>query len=316
MSRVIAITGAAGYLGQHLIQYLSRVSSDIDLFVALDIRDVIHPPEIPLSFYKIDIRDKFSSVLEDHGVTDLIHMAWILNPIHNAKKAFQIDIEGTKNALKEAFSAKIDYFLHTSSTLAYGAHPDNPYPLTESDPLHGNEKFHYSYHKALAEQAIDEFRTKNTNCMKIGKIRPSAILSYDIQNFVADILRGGWRTFFLMPFPNKTTSIQFLHLEDALDGFKIMLDRRLEGAYNICPNTDVTVGQIPTILNGRGVKVPLSVLKGLLWIQWKLRLSRAPPAYLDFVAYPFVASNQKMRKLGYSPKYSTEEVLLSLKGKS
>ncbi|UCG03885.1 MAG: NAD-dependent epimerase/dehydratase family protein [Candidatus Heimdallarchaeota archaeon] len=315
MTRVIAITGAAGYLGQHLIQYLNRVCSDIELFVAIDIQKIAYFPEIPLISYKIDVRDNFFSVLEDHGVTDLIHMAWILNPIHNVKKAYKIDVEGTKNVLKEGSKANVDYFLHTSSTLAYGAHPDNPYPLSESDPLRGNQKFHYSHHKVLAEQVVDEFRTKNNNNMKIGKIRPSAILSYDSENFVANILRGGWRTFFLMPYPNEDTPIQFLHLKDALEGFRFMLDQRLEGVYNVCPNTDVLVGQIPRILNGRGVKVPLRLLKGLLWIQWKLRLSQAPPAYLDFVAYPFVASNQKVKNLGYSPKYSTEEVLLSFKGK-
>ncbi|MFX0210582.1 MAG: NAD-dependent epimerase/dehydratase family protein [Candidatus Hodarchaeota archaeon] len=313
MSRVIAITGAAGYLGQHLIQYLHQVSSDIDLFVALDIKNwKLSDSEIPLSFYRIDIREKFSSVLEEHGVTDLVHLAWILNPIHNTKKAYHTDVEGTKNVLEEAFDAEIDYFLHTSSTLAYGAHPDNPYPLTESDPLRGNHKFHYSYHKALAEHSIDEFASKYKG-MKIGKIRPSAILSYDIENFVADILRGGWRTFFLMPFPNKDTPIQFLHLEDALEGFRIMLDQRLEGVFNVSPDEDVKIGQIPGILQGRGLRVPLRLLKPLLWFQWKLRLSRAPPSYLDFVAYPFVASNQKMKELGFSPKYSTKEVLLHLK---
>jgi len=309
MSRVIAITGAAGYLGQHLIQYLSQVSSDIERFIALDIRDMIPPLDIPLDFYKIDVRDEFSFILEEHNVTDLIHMAWIINPIHNSKKAFQVDIDGTRNVLKQAHEAKIEYFLHTSSTLAYGAHSDNPYPLTESSPLRGNKKFHYSYHKSIAEQIIDEFQEKNTNTMKIGKIRPSAILSPDLQNFVADILRGGWRTFFLLPFPNENTHIQFLHLEDALAGFKIMLDHRLTGPFNICPDTDVMVGQIPKIVKVRGVKGPLRTLKALLWVQWKLRVSRVPPTYLDFVAYPFVATNRKIKELGYSPKYSTEEVL-------
>jgi UDP-glucose 4-epimerase len=314
LSRVIAITGAAGYLGQHLVQYLNKVSSDIDLFVALDIQKKAFSPEIPFVFYRIDIREKLSSVLEEHGVTDLIHLAWILNPIHNEKKAYHVDVEGTKNVLEEAHNANVDYFLHTSSTLAYGAHPDNPYPLTEADSLRGNRKFHYSYHKALAEQSIDEFALKFKS-MKIGRIRPSAILSCDIENFVADILRGGWQTFFLMPFPNKDTPIQFLHLEDALEGFRIMLDQRLEGVYNVSPDEDVKIGQIPNILNGRGVRIPLRLLKTLLWFQWKLRLFSAPPSYLDFVAYPFVASNQKLKKLGFSPKYSTEEVLLSFKGK-
>ena len=313
MSRVIAFTGAAGYLSQHLISYLFEFSSDIDHFVGLDIREISPQQGIPLTSYKIDVRDEFASILEEHSVSDLIHMAWIINPVHNPKKAYQIDIEGTRNALKQAQDANIDYFLHTSSTLAYGAHPDNSYPLTESDPLRGNKNFHYAYHKALAEGDIDEFLERNPTKMKIGRIRPSAILSNDLKNFVSEILRGGWRTFFLMPYPQKDTHIQFLHLEDALLGFKSMLDQRLEGAYNICPDTDVMVGQIPGILKGRGVRVPLRILKGLLWVQWKLRVSQAPPSYLDFVAYPFVASNNRMKKLGYNPKYSTEDALLSLK---
>lgn len=94
-----------------------------------------------------------------------------------------------------------------------------------------------------------------------------------------------------------------------------MLNKRLEGIFNICPDIDVMVGQIPKILKGRGLRVPLRILKILLWIKWKLRLSRAPPAYLDFVAYPFVASNSKIKKLGYNPKYSTEETLLSFNEK-
>jgi nucleoside-diphosphate-sugar epimerase len=107
------------------------------------------------------------------------------------RKLIRYDIEGTKNVLKEANIAKIDYFLHTSSTLAYGAHPNNPYSLKESDSLRDNQNFHYSYHKALAEHLIDDFASKYIKDMKNGKIRSSAILSYDIINFVADILRGG-----------------------------------------------------------------------------------------------------------------------------
>lgn len=215
MSRVIAFTGAAGYLGQHLIPYFFHSDSNIDYFVVLDIREIIPTTDIPLSSYKIDVRDEFSPILEEHGVTDLVHLAWVINPIHNTKKAYQVDIGGTKNVLKQAYEADVTYFLHTSSTLAYGAHPDTSYPLTEVDPLCRNKNFHYSYHKALAEQIVDDFR-ENHPKMKIGTIRPTAILSPDLQNFVADILRGGWRTFFLIPYPDKDTHVQFLHLEDAL----------------------------------------------------------------------------------------------------
>ncbi|MFX0170819.1 MAG: NAD-dependent epimerase/dehydratase family protein [Candidatus Hodarchaeota archaeon] len=310
MSKVLAITGAASYISRHLIPYLNSSNMQIDQFIGLDIRAIGFHSEIPFSFYKCDIRDDFSKILEEYGVTDLIHLAWTVSPIHNKKKAYQVDIEGTKNTLVQTNKANIDYFLHTSSTLCYGAYPDNPYPLTENDQLRGNKNFHYSHHKTLAEQLLDEFEK---SCeMKIGRIRPSPILSGDLNSYVSEILRGGWRTFFSLPYPNKDTHIQFLHISDVLKGFQIMLEHRLGGPYNLTPDYDVKVGEIPEILRKRGLRIPYRVLKILLWFQWKLRLSQVPPAYLDFVAYPYVASNQKLRKYGFLPEYSTKEALTSL----
>jgi len=47
--------GAAGYLIQNLIHHLFAFSSDIDHFVALDIRDISPQPGIPLSFYHLNL---------------------------------------------------------------------------------------------------------------------------------------------------------------------------------------------------------------------------------------------------------------------
>lgn len=313
MPKVLAITGIAGYLGQRLIQYLYNSENNLfDHFVGIDIRNVEIPSDIPFSFYLKDIRDNFSHIFTEEGVTDLVHMAWTLKPTHNRKKAYQVDIEGTMNTLEQAVEAKVEYFLHTSTTLAYGAYPGNRIPFTENTPLQGNKNFHYSYHKALIEQMITDFETEYANAIKIGRIRPSAILSSDTPHYYADILRAGWQTLFLLPYPKRETPIQFLHTDDALQGFKLMLDQRLEGAYNATPDKEVLVGEIPDILKGRGIRIPLKIMKALVWMQWHLRILHAPPPYLDFVAYPFIASNQKFKAKGFQPVYSTEETLRSL----
>ena len=313
MTRILAITGASGYLGRHLITFLHSTMKDmISEFVAIDIKHIEYPEEIPITFYKQDIRDDFSGILNNHGVTDLVHMAWTLTPTHNINQAYSVDIEGTKNTLTMALKAGVKYFLHTSSTLAYGAYQDNPYPLYETHPLRGNPNFHYPYHKALAEALIDDFERNHPELI-IGRIRPSAILSYELTNYIAEIIRGGWRTFFLMPYPEKNTPIQFLHLWDALEGFRLVLSKRLSGIYNLAPNSDYKIGDIPSLLNGRGLRVPYRVLKMILWIQWKLHISQAPPEYLDFLAYPFVASNIKLQKEGFTPQFTTKDTLLTLK---
>ena len=117
MSRVIAITGAAGYLAQHLMEHLYQNLTDIDHFLGLDIRGGVTQNKFPVTYHQTDILDLKAEVLEEHGVTDLIHMAWQVTPSHNTKKAYQVDIEGTTNVLVEAERAGVKYFLHTSSTL-------------------------------------------------------------------------------------------------------------------------------------------------------------------------------------------------------
>ena len=116
-----------------------------------------------------------------------------------------------------------------------------------------------------------------------------------------------------MPYPEPKTPIQFLHIDDAIQAFTLMITNRLQGAYNATPNLSVVVGDISGILVGSGVHLPLKLLQVLLWFQWQLRISQAPPAYLDFVAYPFVASNEKLSKEGFRPKYATKECMSTLK---
>ncbi|MHA1947471.1 MAG: NAD-dependent epimerase/dehydratase family protein [Candidatus Hodarchaeales archaeon] len=313
MSRVIAVTGATGYLAQHLMGYLYQTLNDIDHFIGLDIRKVNSKKKFPTTYYQMDILDLKAEILEEHGVTDLIHMAWTVTPTHNQKRAYKVDIEGTKIVLREAERAGVEYFLHTSSTLAYGAFPDNEIPLTENHPLRGNKKFHYPKNKMLVEQLLDDFEANYKGTMLIGRIRPSIILSPDLKNYFAEILKGGWRTFFLMPYSDPETPVQFLHVNDAIQAFTLMMKKRLQGAYNATPDYSITIGDIPKILEGRGVQIPLKILRVLLWFQWQLRISQAPPSYLDFAAYPFVVSNEKLSKEGYKPKYSSEESIKLLK---
>ena len=92
-----------------------------------------------------------------------------------------------------------------------------------------------------------------------------------------------------------------------------MLEHRLEGPFNITPNEDIKVGEIPRLLNERGIRIPLKLLKFLLQLQWILRISHAPPSYLDFVAYSFVASNDKIKEFGFKPNYTTTEAFQSLR---
>jgi len=59
----------------------------------------------------------------------LLHLAFLLTPIHDADRMYEVDVGGTQNVLEAAESAGVQQVLVTSSATAYGAFPDNPVPM-------------------------------------------------------------------------------------------------------------------------------------------------------------------------------------------
>ena len=54
--------------------------------------------------------------------------------------------------------------------------------------------------------------------------------------------------------------------------------------------------------------MPLRVWRRFASVMWRLRASEAPPGSLDFALYPWIVSNEKLkRETGWEPRYSSLE---------
>src|SRR5215210_8550376 len=127
------ITGGSGYIGSRLVELLSR-RDDTESIVICDLR----PPRAKrprTEFVKLDVRDRKAvrATLERAGADALVHLAFLLDPIHDEALMYDIDVNGTHNVLEAASDAGTRQLLVTSSAVAYGAFPDNPERLTEDD---------------------------------------------------------------------------------------------------------------------------------------------------------------------------------------
>src|SRR5688572_13160178 len=94
-------------------------------------------------FVKGDVRDfeAMRSLLERERPDALVHLAFVLNPIHDEARMYDIDVNGTEAVLRAATEAGTGHVLVTSSATAYGAFPDNPVPITEDWPVRGAPDF-------------------------------------------------------------------------------------------------------------------------------------------------------------------------------
>ncbi len=299
----IFITGVSGYFGSKLVSLFAQ-KDEVGSIAGIDVK----PPSYTskkLEFIQHDVRDDMYPILSERGIDCAIHTAYILPPIHNKALMEDININGTKNFLDSCAKAGVSQLLCCSSTTAYGFHKDNPSILTEDSPLRGNDDFTYSKNKKELEVIYKEFKKTHPDvCLTI--IRPSFVVGPGFDNPLARHLRKK-----IVPLPQDTAPFQFIHEDDLVEIIYQLLSQKKEGAYNLAADGTMTFDEMLRILGNRPLKLPASVLYPFNSIMWFLRIkfmSEFPGPALNMVRYPWIASNEKLKKeLNYKFRYTTKE---------
>ncbi|MGC9324832.1 MAG: SDR family oxidoreductase [Desulfomonilia bacterium] len=305
MSNVL-ITGVSGYLGRRLAEELSR-RDDVGTLIGID----VVPPGVSLGrveFYRKDIRDPgIGKLLADHGVDTVMHLAFVVQPIHDLARMHDIDYSGTRTVLEQSAASGVKQVIAISSTLAYGAHEDNPMELTEDAPLRGNRSFPYGHDKAGVDRMIQEFARQHPD-MVVTILRPCTVFGPTVNNYVSRML--------FLPVTagvlGYNPPVQFVHEDDFVDACILAFEKKTGGAYNITGDGILSLKEIAQMIGTRIVGMPARILYPLLEILWRIHTPgiEVNRGYLDYVRYPFVASNAKAKKhLGFAPRYTSRETL-------
>jgi UDP-glucose 4-epimerase len=302
----IFITGSSGYLGTRLIEKLGT-NAQVGTIVGADI--VAPRKETPGStFLKMDIRDsRMDRVLSRHRIDTVIHLAFVVKPIHDLKRMHDIDYNGTRNVLQQSCDAGVKHLIAVSSTLAYGAHADNPARLKEDAPLRGNRSYPYGYNKAIVDQMIQDFAESHPE-MTVTILRPCTVFGPTVDNYVSRML---FRPV-TVGIRGNTSRVQFVHEDDFVRACLIAVEKKIGGAFNIVGEGVLTVDEVAAIIGTRLMRMPAALLVPLLEMLWRLRFPgvEVNSGYLDYARYSFVASPEKARTgLGFVPSFSSRRVL-------
>jgi UDP-glucose 4-epimerase len=303
---VIAITGASGYFGQRIIAKLEN-EPECEKIIGIARRNLIHSFK-NLDYYQLDVRNpSITNLFKKNEVDTLIHLAFVVNPIHDTEEMHSIDVNGTKNVLKAAKISGIKRILLTSSTMVYGAWPDNPAWLTEESPLRGHPTYYYNQDKVEIERLCQSFRKENPNIL-LTIIRPCLVLGPNVNHFYSRII--GWPILPLIDGNNPP--MQFVHEDDVARAYLTILKKEKEGIFNIVGKGTLKWKEVIKMGGKPALSIPSFIIYPVMNAGWKLRfpLIESPADILDFIKYPWVASGQKAKKeLGFVPKYSTKEAL-------
>lgn len=303
--KVVAITGASGYIGTRLLQRLEEDRSLGEL-VAFDLQ----PPRFPIrniSVYRQDVAQPIDDLLRRRRVDTLVHLA-VRDGAGAGYRERLLALRQNRAALSGTLTscvrAGVRHVLYVSSHCVYGAFSDNPVPLTESDPARGGEKAPLGPDYLVADLAMQEFAGSHPEIM-VTLLRACTVLGTtdDAEQARRVFPRRFWGVGGNPPF-------QFLHETDLTRIMADIIHRRTPGVFNVAGDGVVFLREVAEITHRKLNQAPAFLAYPAAWLSGKLLRSGAGTAALDSARYPVIMSTGKIKQtLEYRFSYTSLEAL-------
>jgi UDP-glucose 4-epimerase len=203
---------------------------------------------------------------------------------------------------------RADTLVLWSSGVAYGAHPDNPVPLTEDSPARPNFDFPPARALVEAERLVLDPAIGNPQARRV-VLRAAAIWAPAWGGFLARMLLGPA----LVGVRGYDPAVQSLDPDDAAAALALAATGRLDGGvYNVAPDDWVPASQLPRLTGRRRVEIPepaaFAAADRLAW----LGVAGASPGELHYHMHPWVLSNSRLRAAGWAPGRSSAAALRAI----
>lgn len=323
----IAITGASGNVGTAVLRNLQRQleskPGSLELVgISRRLPDTSRAPYRGVEWHTLDVGadadfPRLRTALAD--VDALVHLAWQLQPNRDLEQLFRTNVTGTANVLEAAGQAGVGHIVCASSVGAYSRAPKDR-RTDESWPATGIPGSHYSRHKAEQETLLDRFAVDHPD-VRVARLRPgltfqrnagSEIGRYFLGPLVPRLLPRRLKIP-ILPAPDDLI-FQAVHADDVAEAYWRVLDRRESGAFNIAAEPAVTPQELARLLHARRIlPIPMSLLRGLAGLTWKLRIQPTDAGWIDMAAgAPVMDTGRARRLLDWEPKTSSVDAIAQL----
>lgn len=228
--KVVAITGAANFLGRKLISKLI-LRPNVERIIAIDIFPIqLDDPK--LSFYKVDLTlpnagSLITKIFMREGVDTLIHLVFIFSLARRSALAHELEAIGAMHLLDACAEANVKKVILRSSTMVYGAKANNAFYMPEETPLASpNESFVSD--KIEAERQLKQFADRRSDVRTV-VMREGLTLGKTTGNFFLNLFKRG----FVPMVMGYDPLMQFIHEDDLVDYYEQALFKDVEGTFNI-----------------------------------------------------------------------------------
>ncbi len=271
----------------------------VDEIVTIDRRKpaIVHSS---VTHHQLDLtRDELGPALD--GCDSVVHLAE--DPARRTD--LSAAVATLDRVLDGASEVGCGHLVLLSSALVYGAHADNPVPMTEAQPIRPIEALAHATIKAGLEARAAEWAADAGSAVAV--LRPTATLSEGDSSWIGAALRAATAVRSEQVDP----PVQFLHHDDLASALATAASKQLDSVYNVAPDGWIGAELFRALRGEADVRLPQQLS------EWRLRAAKslANRSLLDglepYVSLPWVVANDKLKAVGWEPQFSNEEAFVA-----
>ena len=301
---VVAVTGAAGYVGRCLIARLLRDGA-VRRIVGIDLR----PSPLRETRYthvRQDVRAPLDGLFRQARVEAVVHLAFVLRPPRDRAAAVRTNVGGATNVLRASEAAAAGRVVLLSSATVYGPRADGAGMLDEEAAVLPPRGFAYAEDKAACEAQFLRFRDRHPGT-DVSILRACVVMGPTAHNFITAALDRP----VLLGIRGADPQMQFVHEDDLAAVLARCTTESHPGVYNAAGPGSLRWSEVVSMAGKRRLSLPAPLAHGLTGLSWLSRLqSDAPAAGLALIRWPWTVSTAKLdAELGHPFAHSSRDAL-------
>jgi UDP-glucose 4-epimerase len=322
-SLAVSVTGPTGEVGLPLLEELER-RPEVGTVRGMARRAFDPAAEgwEKVSYRRGDILDRGALAALFDGADVAVHLAFAI--FGDREETHRVNLEGTRNAFEAAITAGVKRLVYASSVAAYGFHPENPQPLTETVPARGSAGFYYSAQKAELEALLGEllagrgveayvFRPCIVAGPRATMLVEQVVSAARLGDPLPALRRGIGRLPLVKPvLPDPGLTIQLVHHDDVARAMAAaIVGAGPPGAYNLAGPGKVGIGDVARAIGWRSVPLPRPAVGVGAAAAKRLTFASPRLEWATALETPVLMDSAKARReLGWEPRFDAPETLL------
>ncbi|ASU82722.1 NAD-dependent dehydratase [Nocardiopsis gilva YIM 90087] len=302
---VVAVTGAASGVGRLLVERLAQAqdSGNIGRVVAID----AHRGDAEGVTWRIaDVRTP-SLASRLTGVDVVVHADDDRSLDTPAAERRASNIRGAQTVLTSAAAERVPRVILLTSTMVYGAAPDNPVPIPEDAPLVAELGGGLIGEFAEIEDLARRARRAHPG-LSVSVVRPAPLVGPELDTLVTRHFAAPR----LLSVKGCEQQWQFCHVDDLADALEFIVVQGLDGkdgALAVGCEGSLAQAEAQEIAELRRLELPANFAFGTTQRLHRVGVTPASASEIKFLVYPCVVDCVTLREAGWRPTYDNTEAL-------